>query len=322
MRFEWKLCEGLHSLHGGSWNNIPCFQGLPTKSSRVTFICRCAGVCAFGVVIAKHVGDERLVDYYLRQFKEIKLPHDFPCEDYTLYTGDLGTTYLVFKAFQVIQHLDDLNLCLKIVKACDSASAKSSRVTFICRCAGVCAFGVVIAKHVGDERLVDYYLRQFKEIKLPHDFPCENYTLYTGDLGTTYLVFKAFQVIQHLDDLNLCLKIVKACDSASAKSNRVTFICRCAGVCAFGVVIAKHVGDERLVDYYLRQFKEIKLPHDFPCEDDAQVRPKNDKQKNTQDLKKKDENKPNVFCGGYYSVNLQPKANNPFVNNVEVDFGI
>lgn len=57
-------------------------------------------------------------------------------------------------------------------------------------------------------------------------------------------------------------------------------------------------------------------------QDDAQVRPKNDKQKNTQDLKKKDENKPNVFCGGYYSVNLQPKANNPFVNNVEVDFGI
>lgn len=94
-------------------------------------------------------------------------------KDYTLYTGDLGTTYLVFKAFQVIKHLDDLNLCLKIVKACDSASAKSSRVTFICRCAGVCAFGVVIAKHVGDERLVDYYLRQFKEIKLPHDFPCE-----------------------------------------------------------------------------------------------------------------------------------------------------
>ncbi|KAI5396236.1 hypothetical protein KIW84_062442 [Lathyrus oleraceus] len=149
-----------------------------------------------------------------------------------------------------------------------------------------------------------------------------DYTLYTGDLGTTYLVFKAFQVIKHLDDLNLCLKIVKACDSASAKFSRVTFICRCAGVCAFGVVIAKHVGDERLVDYYLRQFKEIKLPHDFPCEDDAQVRPKNDKQKNTQDLKKKDENKPNVFCGGYYSVNLQPKANNPFVNNVEVDFGI
>lgn len=50
-----------------------------------------------------------------------------PCEGLTLYTGDLGTTYLVFKAFQVIKHLDDLNLCLKIVKACDSASAKSSR---------------------------------------------------------------------------------------------------------------------------------------------------------------------------------------------------
>ncbi|MCH99855.1 lanC-like protein GCR2-like, partial [Trifolium medium] len=84
-------------------------------------------------------------------------------KDYTLYTGVLGTAYLVFKAYQVTKNVDDLNLCLKIVKACDSASANSSRVTFICGRAGVCALGAVIAKHAGDERLLDYYLRQFKE---------------------------------------------------------------------------------------------------------------------------------------------------------------
>jgi hypothetical protein len=39
--------------------------------SRVTFICGRAGVCALGAVIAKHAGDERLLDYYLRQFKEV-----------------------------------------------------------------------------------------------------------------------------------------------------------------------------------------------------------------------------------------------------------
>lgn len=37
----------------------------------MTFICGRAGVCALGAVIAKHAGDERLLDYYLRQFKEV-----------------------------------------------------------------------------------------------------------------------------------------------------------------------------------------------------------------------------------------------------------
>ncbi|WJX68372.1 transcription factor [Trifolium repens] len=94
-------------------------------------------------------------------------------KDYTLYTGVLGTAYLVFKAYQVTKNVDDLNLCLKIVKACDSASENSSRVTFICGRAGVCALGAVIAKHAGDERLLDYYLRKFKEIELPCDLPYE-----------------------------------------------------------------------------------------------------------------------------------------------------
>ncbi|CAI8603545.1 unnamed protein product [Vicia faba] len=44
----------------------------------------------------------------------------------------------------------------------------------------------------------------------------------------------------------------------------------------------------------------------------------NNKQKSTQDLKK-DEKKPNLCCGDYYSVTLQPQANNPLVNNAAVD---
>lgn len=46
-------------------------------------------------------------------------------KDYTLYTGALGTAYLVFKAYQVSKSVDDLNLCSEIVNACDSASASS-----------------------------------------------------------------------------------------------------------------------------------------------------------------------------------------------------
>lgn len=37
----------------------------------MTFICGRAGVCALGAVIAKHAGDERLLDHYLTQFKVV-----------------------------------------------------------------------------------------------------------------------------------------------------------------------------------------------------------------------------------------------------------
>lgn len=37
----------------------------------MTFICGRAGVCALAAVLAKHAGDERLLDRYLTQFKEV-----------------------------------------------------------------------------------------------------------------------------------------------------------------------------------------------------------------------------------------------------------
>lgn len=40
----------------------------------VTFLCGRAGVCAVGAVAAKHMGDDRLFDYYLSQFKEVQSP--------------------------------------------------------------------------------------------------------------------------------------------------------------------------------------------------------------------------------------------------------
>ncbi|KAH7512510.1 hypothetical protein FEM48_Zijuj12G0098300 [Ziziphus jujuba var. spinosa] len=94
-------------------------------------------------------------------------------QDYTVYTGALGTAFLAFKAYQVTKHPGDLKLCLDIVKACDSTSRDSSRVTFLCGRAGVCALGAVAAKHAGDERLLEHYLKQFKEIKLSNDLPNE-----------------------------------------------------------------------------------------------------------------------------------------------------
>ncbi|CAL5390694.1 unnamed protein product [Camellia sinensis] len=94
-------------------------------------------------------------------------------DDCILYTGVLGTAYLLFKAYQISNNKDDLNLCSQIVKACHTASRSSGCVTFICGQAGVCALGAVVAKHSGDERLCDQYLTKFKEIKLPKDLPNE-----------------------------------------------------------------------------------------------------------------------------------------------------
>ncbi|GLU23419.1 hypothetical protein SLE2022_394230 [Rubroshorea leprosula] len=94
-------------------------------------------------------------------------------KDYTLYTGALGTAFLVFKAYQVTKNENDLKLCCEIVKACDYASRDSGHVTFICGRAGVCALGTVLAKLAGDEKLLDHYLTQFKQIKCPSDVPNE-----------------------------------------------------------------------------------------------------------------------------------------------------
>ncbi|KAK3199097.1 hypothetical protein Dsin_022512 [Dipteronia sinensis] len=94
-------------------------------------------------------------------------------QDYSLYTGALGTAYLVFKAYQFTQNKTHLQLCSHIVKACDSASTNSGRVTFIFGRAGVCALGAVLANHDGDEKLLINYLTQFEEIKLASDLPNE-----------------------------------------------------------------------------------------------------------------------------------------------------
>ncbi|KAK6241675.1 Lanthionine synthetase C-like - like 2 [Theobroma cacao] len=93
--------------------------------------------------------------------------------DFTLYCGTLGTAFLLFKSYQLANNTNDLSLCLAIVDACNSASFSSRDVTFLCGRAGVCALGAVAAKHAGNQELLDYYLSQFKEIKLSSNLPDE-----------------------------------------------------------------------------------------------------------------------------------------------------
>ncbi|KAK4369151.1 hypothetical protein RND71_012943 [Anisodus tanguticus] len=45
-----------------------------------------------------------------------------------LYTGTLGTAYLLFKSYQVTGSKDDLALCREIIQACDAACAGSRYV--------------------------------------------------------------------------------------------------------------------------------------------------------------------------------------------------
>ncbi|KAM3343540.1 lanC-like protein GCL2 isoform X2 [Capsicum galapagoense] len=93
--------------------------------------------------------------------------------DFTLYCGTLGTAFLLFKAYQVTKNTNGLAVCSQIVKDCDAASRHSRDVTFLCGRAGVCALGAAVAKYMGDDQLVFYYVSQFKEIKLTKDLPDE-----------------------------------------------------------------------------------------------------------------------------------------------------
>ncbi|KAL8492011.1 hypothetical protein ACS0TY_023567 [Phlomoides rotata] len=113
-------------------------------------------------------------------------------KDFTLYCGTLGTAYLLFKSFQVTHNKNDLKLCLEIVKACDSPSAQSRDVTFMCGRAGICALGAVVAKHMGEDQLLDYYLSQYKEIKLSKDHPDELLYCRAGYLWTCLFLNKHF----------------------------------------------------------------------------------------------------------------------------------
>ncbi|WCJ30694.1 Glutathione S-transferase LANCL1 [Euphorbia peplus] len=94
-------------------------------------------------------------------------------QDFTLYSGTLGTAFLLFKSYQVTDNKNDLLMCLEIIKACDSASASSRDVTFICGRGGVCALGAVAAKYANDKALHDYYLDQFGQVNLSRNHPDE-----------------------------------------------------------------------------------------------------------------------------------------------------
>ncbi|KAL0301531.1 UNVERIFIED_CONTAM: LanC-like protein GCL2 [Sesamum radiatum] len=109
-------------------------------------------------------------------------------EDFTLYTGTLGTAFLLFKSFQVAGNKNDLSLCLEIVKACDSSSAASRDVTFICGRAGVCALGAVVAKYIGDDNLLQHYLAQFKEGAIVREVITNGRKL--GEAGGSSLMFE------------------------------------------------------------------------------------------------------------------------------------
>ncbi|XP_024016032.1 lanC-like protein GCL2 isoform X2 [Eutrema salsugineum] len=94
-------------------------------------------------------------------------------QDFTLYSGALGAAFLLFRAYQVTGNANDLSLCLQIVKACDAASASSGDVTFICGRTGVFGLGAAAAKRSGDQELLNYYLAQFRQIRLSSEIPNE-----------------------------------------------------------------------------------------------------------------------------------------------------
>ncbi|XP_058092399.1 lanC-like protein GCR2, partial [Magnolia sinica] len=114
--------------------------------------------------------------------------------DFTLYTGSLGTAFLLFKAYEVTKNKNDLNLCIEIVRACDTASRESRHVTFICGQAGVCALSAVAAKNAGDHALLNHYLSQFKAGMVVKEIIKDGIRL--ANKGSCPLMYVAFISVQ------------------------------------------------------------------------------------------------------------------------------
>lgn len=51
--------------------------------------------------------------------------------DFSLYTGALGTAFLLFKAYQITEQKNDLSLCSDFIRFYDSASQGSGMLTFL-----------------------------------------------------------------------------------------------------------------------------------------------------------------------------------------------
>ncbi|KAK6154329.1 hypothetical protein DH2020_008577 [Rehmannia glutinosa] len=147
--------------------------------------------------------------------------------DYTLYTGALGTAFLLFKAYQVTGDKNDLALCSDIIKACDSASRGSG------------VFGADPAAAPAIEG--GWCWSKFDGSTARQTGRTDGGGLISEKLGSLCLV-------------------------RSVESKRATFICGQAGVYALGAVVAHHNGDEQSCQQYITKFKEIKLSKDLPDE--------------------------------------------------------
>ncbi|KAF5730659.1 hypothetical protein HS088_TW19G00252 [Tripterygium wilfordii] len=154
------------------------------------------------------------MSFWLQVMKETWVLRRKVVRDYSLYTGDLGTAYLLFKAYQMTKNEGDLKVCSEIVRACDSASRDSGRVTFICGRAGVYALGAVVAKHSGDERLLYHYFTEFKEIKLPSDLPNE---LLYGRVG---FLWACLYLNKHIDQGTISSRRMRAVVDEIIKEGR------------------------------------------------------------------------------------------------------
>ncbi|XP_050204544.1 lanC-like protein GCL2 [Mercurialis annua] len=135
-------------------------------------------------------------------------------QDFSVYSGSLGTAFLVFKSYQVTKNENDLLLCLQIVKGCDSASLASRDVTFLCGRAGVCALGAVAAKYANDKDLQNHYLNQFGEVKLSKDHPDE--LLY----GRSGYLWACLFINKHIGDDTIPRTTIRAVTAEILKTGR------------------------------------------------------------------------------------------------------
>uniref|UniRef100_A0A2P2KQN9 LanC-like protein GCL2 n=1 Tax=Rhizophora mucronata TaxID=61149 RepID=A0A2P2KQN9_RHIMU len=159
-------------------------------------------------------------------------------QDFTLYSGTLGTAFLLFKSFQITNNKNDLFLCLEIAKACDAASVASRDVTFICGRAGVCALGAAAASYANDEALRNYYLKQFAAVQLSRNHSDE--LLY----GRSGFLWACFFLNKHLGEGTIPNATIRAVAKEIIKNGRT---------------MGKKVGSPLMYEWYGKKYQGAAL---------------------------------------------------------------
>ena len=167
-------------------------------------------------------------------------------QDFTLYCGTLGTAFFLFRAYYSLTTTMILLSPLRLLRLVTPLlSIQGTLLTYSL---------ALYAPNICKATDTTFYITNFTLLEwlapssTGHNWHSWNYYFFSTTHSWT-LIIMAFLVMACSAELGCFVWCIDGRD--------VTFLCGRAGVCALGAVLAKHAGDEQLLNYYLVQFREV-----------------------------------------------------------------